>query len=195
MSETTLFRLAGWSAYFNAVLFISNMVTLLLFFALGGFWGSLNDGLSVLWALSFLPLAMMFYQLHRSLNPAISLAVNVIGMAAMFSFAILQALLVIGIVRFEQTFSAVLILGGLIGFFVLANGLFIRTGHTLPSGLSWFMIVYGISTTLTMVGFWLGGQEHPLTTIGFLIGGIAGPIWSIWLGRIVLSGELILALA
>ena len=37
MSEATLFRLAGWSAYFNATVFTLSLVALMLFFSVGGF--------------------------------------------------------------------------------------------------------------------------------------------------------------
>lgn len=194
MNEATLFRLAGWSAYLNAALYIIILITLILLFTLGGIWGPINDSVSVIWALSFIPLAVFFYQLHRSVNAPFSIAITVIGIAAMLTFAVLQSLLVVGVVRFEQTIATIISLGGLIGLFVLVNGLLARTGQTLPSGLTWFMIAYGISTLLAVVGYWLGGQEHPLAAIGYLAGAIVGPIWTIWFGRLLLAKEVVVAL-
>lgn len=106
MSEATLFRLAGWSAYFNAAVFLLSLVALMLFFSIGGFWGTINDSLSIIWVLSYIPLAVAFYQINRSVNAPISLASSIIGIAAMIVFAVLQFLLVLGLVRFEQTFTA-----------------------------------------------------------------------------------------
>ena len=195
MSEATLFRLAGWSAYLNAAMYIIILITLVLLFTLGGIWGPINDGASVIWALSFLPIALVTYQLHRSVNAPVSLAITVLGIAAMLLFAVLQSLLVVGVVRFEQTIATIIGLGGVIGLFVLVNGLLARIGHTLPSGMIWFMIAYGISTLLAVVGYWLGGQDHPLAAIGYLSGAIAGPIWTIWFGRLLLAEKVPAALA
>ena len=189
-----LIRLAGWAAYLNAALYIIILITLVLLFTLGGIWGPINDSASVIWALSFLPIALVFYQLHRSVNAPVSLATTIIGIAAMLLFAFLQSLLVLGVVRFEQTIATIITLGGVIGLFVLVNGLLARIGLTLPSGLTWFMIAYGTSTLLAVVGYWLGGQDHPLAAIGYLSGTIAGPIWTIWFGRLMLA-EQVTALA
>jgi len=62
MNEATLFRLAGWSAYFNATVFLLSLIALMLFFSVGGFWGTINDSLSIIWVLSYIPLAVAFYQ-------------------------------------------------------------------------------------------------------------------------------------
>jgi len=186
-------RLAGWMAYANAVLSIAGFVTLVGFFIIGGILGPVNDAISVLWALTFVPLLLLLYQLNRPVNQPLSLAANFAGIAAALGFALLQSLLVLGIVRFEQTFMAVVVLGALIGLAVLMGGLMARGGQTLPSGLTWMFIAYGLGYALSAVGIWLGGQEHPLAASGYLIGAIAGPIWAIWLGRLLLNGARVTA--
>lgn len=195
MNETMLFRLAGWSAYLNAALYIIILITLVLLFTLGGIWGPINDSASVIWALSFIPIALVFYQLHRTVNAPVNLAATIIGITVMLVFAVMQSMLVMGVVRFEQTIATIIGLGGVIGLFILVNGLLARIGHTLPSGLTWFMIAYGTSTLLAVVGYWLGGQDHPLAAIGYLSGAIAGPIWVIWFGRLLLAEGVSAALA
>ena len=195
MNETMLFRLAGWSAYFNATVFLLSLVALMLFFSIGGFWGTINDSLSIIWVLSYIPLAVAFYQINRSVNAPISLASSIIGIAAMIVFAVLQFLLVLGLVRFEQTFTAVLTMTGLIGLFVLIHALLARTGHTLPPGLTWVMIIYGIASMIGAVGFHIGGEQHLLAMIGLLLTAISGVIWVIWFGRLLLAEGVSAALA
>ena len=195
MREATLFRLAGWSAYFNATVFTLSLVALMLFFSIGGFWGSLNDSLSVFWVLSFIPLAAALYQINRSVNGLISLAGSVIGIAAIIVFAVLQTLLVFSIVRFEQTFSAVLTMTALIGLFAVIHAFLARAGHTLPQGLIWVMIIYGIASLIGALGFQIGGEQHPLAMIGLLLTAISGLIWVIWFGRLLLAGNVTITLA
>ena len=187
MSEAALFRLVGWSAYFNAAVFLLSLVALMLFFSIGGFWGTINDSLSIIWMLSYIPLAVAFYQITRSVNGPISLAGSIIGISAMLVFAVLQILLVLGLVRFEQTFSAVLSMTALVGLFVLIHALLARAGHTLPSGLTWVMIIYGLASVIGAVGFQIGGEQHPLAMIGLLLTAVSGLVWVIWFGRLLLS--------
>lgn len=195
MSEATLLRFTGWLAYFNATIFLISLVALMLFFSIGGFWGTINDSLSILWMLSYIPIAVAFFQINRSVNTPISLASSIIGIAAAIVFVILQTLLVLSIVRFEQTFTAVLTMTALLGLFVLIHALLARAGHTLPAGLTWVMIIYGIASMIGAVGFQLGGEQHPLAMIGLLLNAISGLIWVIWFGRLLLAEKVAIALA
>lgn len=195
MSELTLYRLAGWSAYFNAAVFTLSLIALMLFFSVGGFWGTLNDSLSVFWVLSFIPLAIALFLINRPVNGSISLIGSVIGIVGMIVFAVLQALLVFGIVRFEQTFTSVLAMTALIGLGVLIQALLARAGHTLPPGLVWVMIVYGIASLVGAVGFQIGGEQHPLAMIGLLLTAVSGLIWVIWFGRLLLAEKVAVVLA
>ena len=72
----------------------------------------------------------------------------------------------------------------LTGVLTLALGL-------LPAGLAWAGVTAGVGYVLLVVGFWLGGQQHPLFWPGSLVAMIGYAVWAIWLGRIiVLSGAL-----
>ncbi len=189
MMTRSLMRTAGWSAYANAALMVLNVATLMAFFTAGSFWGTVNDSVSVLWVLSFVPVAVAFSQLHRSVNPALSLVTAAAGIVAMFAFATLQFLLVIGAVGFEQTVGIILTLGGLVGLFLLIHGLLARDGQTLPPRLIWSTILFGLGYVAAAAGFWIGGMWHPLATVGFAAGTIAGTLWGIWLGRCFLDGR------
>lgn len=183
-------RFAGWSALANAALNIAIFVTLMLLFVVSTFWGRVNDAISVVWALSFVPLLIVFYQINRPVNAPLSLATMIAGIVAMAAFAFLQSLLVLSVVRFEQTFLAVVTLGAVLGLAMLLNGLLTRGGAGLPVGLAWLMIAFGLGYILSAAGIWLGGQQHPLAATGYLTSIITGLAWTIWLGRLLLSNRM-----
>ena len=174
MTETTLSQVAGWSAWINGITSIASTVTLILMFAVAVFFGPINDAISVIWALSFIPLAVFFYRLNQPANAPLSLATAVIGVAAMLVFAVSQTLLVLRVVRFEQTLGLVLLMGAIIGLWAAFNGFLARGNGALPGGLIWLLIIFGVSFVFTAVGWYQAGQQHPLTAAGFLIGAIAG---------------------
>ena len=82
MNEETLYRFAGWSAYFNAAIFILSMIALMLFFSIGGIWGRINDSLSIIWMLSYLPLAVALFLMNRDFNAKLSACLTVAGASA-----------------------------------------------------------------------------------------------------------------
>lgn len=190
MTESFI-RFAGLVAFINAGLTLANIVTIMLFFAVGGIFGRINDSISVFWALSFIPLLVVLYRLNTPTNATWSLMTLVAGIAAMIAFAVLQSLLVINQVRFEETLSAVLSMTGILGLSLIINGLLARSGQTIPAGLAWLSITLGLGFVFGGIGFWIGGQQHPLAAIGFIVTVVVGPIWAIWLGRFLLKGSLL----
>jgi hypothetical protein len=195
MNETAFLRFAGYSAYFNAIVFILSLVALMIFFSIGGIWGRINDSLSIIWMLSYLPLAVALFLINRSVNTPVSLISSLVGIAAALAFVVMQILLVMGQVRFEQTFAATLSMTALVGLFVLVHGFLGRAGQTLPSGLTWVMIIYGIASVVGAIGFQIGGEQHPLAMIGLLLTAVSGLVWVIWFGRLLLSKAVFTVLA
>jgi hypothetical protein len=181
-------RLIGWSAYGNALLMLANMVTLGLMFTVSPLWGPVNDAVSVLWMLSFLPLAVLLARVNQQvMGRAVAGGIALLGAVAMLLFALLQGLLFLRIVGFEQTFATIVTLGGIVGLWLLLNGVLALKGKTLPSGLAWLTVVFGLSYILGTVGFWLGGYEQPLLWLGAALGYLLGPVWAFWLGRLVMK--------
>jgi hypothetical protein len=189
MNETTFFQIAGWSAVINGITSIASTVTLILMFTVAAFFGPVNDAISVIWCLTFIPIAVLFYRLHQPVNATLGLVAAVAGIAAMMVFAVAQMLLVLRVVTFEQSLGLVLSMGAVIGLWGLLNGIIARSGGTLPPAMIWLLIVFGISYMITAVGWYQSGPENPLVATGFLIGAIAGPVWAIWLGKIILNAE------
>lgn len=195
MSESVL-RLMGWTAYANGILVLANMVTLALMFGVSMSWGRVNDAVSVFWILSFLPLVLLLIQVNGAvMGRGVALGTAVPAVAAIVAFAVLQSLLVVGQVRFEQTFAAVAGLGGMVGLWLVANGLLALRGATLPGGLAWLSIAFGLSYVVAAFAAWLGGNEHPVLWLGAAVGYLIGPVWAFWLGRLLLRGRLVSAIA
>ena len=190
MQSNQLFRYAGWSAYVNVAANIIGFVSLVVFFSVGGIAGPINDSSSVFFALSLILLALVLHILHRSLFPPISLVVTIVGVIAMITTATLQALLVLNVVQYEQTLLTVLIANAVIGGWLITSGILAHIGATLPRGLAWWSTIAGAGLVLIIFGFWIGGQEHPLTAIGGLVSFIGILIWTIWLGRLLLTGKV-----
>ena len=195
MNESAFFRFAGYSAYFNATVFVLSLIALMIFFSIGGIWGRINDSLSVIWMVSYIPLAVALYLITRPINAPVSLVSTIIGVAAMLAFTVMQTMLVMGQVRFEQTFSAVLASTAVVGLFVLTQGLLARSGSLFPPGLVWVMVIYGLASAIGAVGFQIGGESHPLAMIGLLLTAIAGLVWVIWFGPLLLAETVAAALA
>jgi hypothetical protein len=172
---------------------IIGFVSLFVFFAVGGPAGWINDSSSVIFSISLIPLALAWHSLHRSIFPPLSLIVAVIGILAMLTAAILQALLVFGLVELEQTLRTVLAANAVIGLWLIGNGILALFGSTLPKGLAWLSMVAGVGLVLIIAGFWVGGQDHPLTAVGGLVSFIGILIWAIWFGRLLLTGKVTLS--
>jgi hypothetical protein len=190
MSNTSLSRYAGGSAIVSAIATIFGLVTLLIFFAQGEPWGTLNDITSVILALSLLPVLLMLHRLYRRDTPNISLAALMIGVIAILVAAVFQSLLIIKAITFAQTAILVPSAFGLFGVSLMVFGFLGRTNALLPRRLILLSIIAGAGYVLVIAGILVGGQEHPLTAIGGLIAVIGYPIWAIWFGRLVLSGKV-----
>jgi hypothetical protein len=180
----------GWSAYVSAAANILGFVTLIAFFAVGEPFGVINDLTTVVLGLSMMPLAFVLHELHRRAAPRLSFGAFVIGVLAMISAAVLQALLVLGLVEFGLTLVAVPVAFGVIGVWLVLNSYLGHSSRTLPSGLIWVGIVAGGAFVLVIVGFLLGGQQHPLAAVGGLGAVICYPVWAVWFGRLLLSGRV-----
>lgn len=166
---------------------ILGFVALFIFFAVGGIFGPINDAISVLRYLFLIPVALALFRLLAQYAPLVSLGAAAVGIPAMLSIAVLQALLVVGSVRFEQTLRPILILAGIVGLWWLANSIVSLAHGTLPAGVAWVGVVAGVGTLVGMVGFLMGGQEHPLAAMSFPVIAVSVPIWAFWLGRVLAS--------
>jgi hypothetical protein len=190
MNHLVLHQFAAWSAYLNAAANLVGAISLALLFAGNVPFGRINDASSVFFALTLIPVALAFHQLHRSVAAPSSLMITVVGILAMLTAATLSALLVFGQVGFEQTLRAVLSANAIIGVWLVASGVLSLVGSSLPRGLAWVLVAAGAGLVLVIVGFWIGGQQHPLTAVGGLVAFFGNLIWTIWLGNLLMAGTV-----
>ena len=190
MTATELLCTAGWAAYLSAAATSVTFVTGILFFSAGQPWGTINDAASAFQVLFMLPIVLALHHLFGPSAPALSLLAAVIGIIGMLVAAALQALLVFGKVKFEQTIGTTRTAGGGLGIWLVLIGYLALASGVLPGGLAWLGLVAGGGYILLVVGFWLGGQRNPLFIAGSLVAVIGYSVWAIWLGRVFLSGTL-----
>jgi hypothetical protein len=185
-----LLRYAGWAAYLSAAATIITFVTAIVFFRKGQPFGTVNDAASVFQMLFMVPIVLALHQLMGPSAETLSVLAAAIGIIGMLVGALLQALLVFGKVKCEQTIGMVLTAGGAIGVWLVLTGYLALAGGMLPSGLAWLGLIAGGGYILSVVGFRLGGERNPLFWIGSLVTVSGYSTWALWLGRVLLSGTL-----
>jgi hypothetical protein len=176
-----------WS-YLAGVAWVLGFAALLIFFAVGGISGPINDAISIFQFLFLVPMALALHRILGLHAPTVSAAATALGIGAMLIIALLQLLLVLGTVQFEDTLRPILLLGAIVGLWWLATSILGLARGALPAGPAWAGVVAGVSIILTAIGFVLGGQQHPLSVAGFAVGAVAVPVWAFWLGKVLASG-------
>jgi hypothetical protein len=188
--STDILRSVVWLAYASAAATAITFVTGILFFSIGQPFGTIQDAASALQVFFMLPIAVVLLGRFWLDAPVLCVLATIVGIVGMLVAGALQALLVFRAVRFESTIGTVLAAGGAIGaWLAVMNGLALA-GGAFPGGLAWSGIAAGGCYILLVIGFWLGGQRHPLFWGGSLAAVAGYAIWALWLGRIILSGAL-----
>jgi hypothetical protein len=59
---------------------------------------------------------------------------------------------------------------GTIGLWRAFNGMEALAGRTIPPGLAWATLVAEASVLLCIIGYWQGGEQHPLAAAGYVLG-------------------------
>lgn len=189
MTDVDVARLAGLSAWLAAAMTAVGAITLMQFFRKGGRWGTWNDASSVALMLAMVPVALVLTIIALEVVTTTALVIGALGILAMLGLAVLQALLVMGRVTYEQTKVPVLALGAVIGVWYLLTA--ISTGSTdLPDGLRLAAAVSGVGFIAVGIGFARGGQSHPLAAIGGAALLIASIVFFVWFGALLLGGGL-----
>lgn len=127
--------------------------------------------------------------IHHS-GAGLALLATAVGIIGMLVAAMLQALLVLNIVRYEQTIAAVLTAGGAVGLWLLLANILALIITAFPGGLAISGVAVGAGYILVALGFRIGGQEHPLSYAGAILVTAGYSLWSIWLGWLFTSGRL-----
>jgi hypothetical protein len=172
-------------AYASALATAATFITGLLFFAVGGAMGPLNDIASVIQIILMAAVAMIVHHIARTWFPGISMIALVILLICAIVAIIAQIALIFRLIAFEQNIHIVLSAG--IGFslwLLIVGGMSFRI-ETFHLVLALLATVAGFAFIALAIGFWRGGQNHPLFVIGSIVALIAYTGWAWLLARVV----------
>ncbi len=177
----------------NVLLVAFFVVALGLGLAQYGWLGTVNDAVIMLQFLAFVPVALV---LPRGLPPVrsvrIATAAAVVGMV---SVAVLQLLLILGVLTFDvQVLLVVAAFLPVYGWVLAVSSVGHRSG-TLPRSLTRFGLVLGVSFPVGLVIFaaglpfgWGSAVQLPFAVAGGVLAGLswlALPVWPLLLARLV----------
>jgi hypothetical protein len=187
----------GWVALGTGISVVLAVLLLILMATGSMFFGAVNDVLNGIIGISSAVLAWMFYTEHRAKSPLIShmaLALAIVGAI----FSVIGSLLIL--YGFTDFFLAGLYSGlgnALIGLWLMAFCYSMQRNDELPHNLILFGLVVGAFMALGLMG--IPGilaridsmvsmpQYLYVALFGWLGTYVLYPIWTIWLGRHLLS--------
>jgi hypothetical protein len=203
--NTRLARYTGWAAFFSGIASIVALVSLILFFSLETsassaqtphLWGPISDIAPIFQMLFLLIVAVTFYFSQRALAPRVSLISCLIGMVGMGGVVLLQILLRLNILAFEQEVTLVLFATALVGVWLVMTSISGRRQGSLPSRLAWLGMAVGVAFVFEPVMLsaaggaiaWRVFMSNYLLLVGsavvFLVSYVGFPVWAFWLGRV-----------
>ncbi len=188
MDNKTLIQFAGRCAYIAAGATIFGFLTFVIFFIVGDPFGIMNDIASVVIALTSIPILITLHLLHKTRNRLLSWTALLVGIAALLVAAFTQSMLVLKIIKYEQTVPATIGFG-VFGISLMLFAYMSYIQGTFTRKVAVWGIFAGLGYFLVIVGFLLGQQNHPLTYIGGLMSVIAFPVWAIMLGKYWLKSK------
>lgn len=198
-------RLAGWAAtaaFANALFTAAQFLTSSGDPRTNAVFGLLNNLAGIGWALSFIPIAVLFYRSATHHTGSLALVVLAIGVAAMAAAAGLEVATATGGMTFDQEATAYLpVFGGIGIWLVMSHGMELlgSSWPPRPRGPLFFGVGIGLAWFLANVLFGAGGlpptsgaaATNDLTDTGatlFELGILLQPIWGLWLGRVLRRG-------
>ena len=187
-----LVELVGWSALVAAVATVVGAVFLVLFFAKGQPWGTLNDIASVVLMLATIPVAVAIGLLGESAFGGLAWLVAAIGIAGMAGAAVAQSLLVARFRTYEQLLPWTLGSGAVVGVWYVLVGVlgleFVRARNYPPLLLA-IAIASGIAFIAIGYGFWRGNERHPLSILGGIVLFVSSTAFLGWIAFLTLGSR------
>lgn len=177
-----LVAIAGPSALLAAVATVVGAVTLMVFFAKGGWWGLANDIASVVMMLATIPVALFLASFTGALvGPLVAGAVLVVGLVGMVGTSITQGLLIARVRSYESLLPWTLGLGAVVGLWYLGVGV---TGYLagMPFLMAVLAVLSGIGFVAIGYGFWRAGQQSRIAMAGGVVLLFASTIFFVWIG-------------
>ncbi len=194
-------RTLGWVAIALGGVTLIGVVSLILFFTIGSFFGTLSDLCIALEAILSALLAWMLYPAHRAYSPRLSQFMLAVALVGALVVSIGSAFVIFDITGW--------FLAGLMNFFGFAlvglwllglNYYFAQRMDRCPRRLVQFGLISGAIMAiglLTGPGI-VGRVDDPELAPWFVSGAqvaslgwlLLYPIWSTWLGRLLLTNRL-----
>lgn len=182
----SLISYASQAAYWSGILAIVSTVTLFIMFGGLEFFGPINDATSSIQYLLLIPVALAWQKMLGSHSGIPGQIIMLLGILAMLVFGVSQILLVVKVVKFEQTLNLVLAMGCVIALWMIINSIIGLQLDTIPDRITWVGIITGVSMIMVAAGYWwLGGPKHPSTAVFFLIGAIGMPLWAFGMAKLL----------
>jgi hypothetical protein len=205
-------RTASFAAYFSGVFAILSGVFAILFFWLEApylsssagqqthIWGPLSDICPIVQMLALLIVVQALYRLDRS-GAALNRLTYLIGIVGTLGVSILQLLLVIGVISFEQEIGPMLSATAIVGVWLVLASHLGRRQAQLPARLVWLGIGVGAALALELPLFavmggavdWQNIMSNPLLMVGaalvFVMSYVGFPIWAFWLGHTLVNHQ------
>jgi hypothetical protein len=189
----TVETMAGPSALVAAVATVVGAVTLVLFFAKGQPWGTINDVSSIVLMLATIPVALGIAD-AMSTWVAWSPGIAAVGAVGMLGASVSQGLLVARRFTYQQLLPWTLGFGAVVGAWYLLIGLtgigspFFSDGSLI--NLETLAMASGISFIALGYGFLRGNERHPLSILGGLVLLVTSTWFLTWLGLDLMSGAV-----
>jgi hypothetical protein len=198
-------RTIGWLAVAVGGVILIGDISLILFFTIGAFFGTFNDLCIAFAAILSVLLAWMLYPAQRAYSPRLSqslLTAAIVGALVAFVGSVFVIFDVTGyfLAGLMNFFGY-----GLVGLWLLGMNYLARRMDRWPRRLFQFGLASGASMAIGLLtGPGIVGRVDdpdlapwfiyvaPVASLGWLL---LYPIWSIWLGRLLLSNRLTVQVA
>lgn len=208
-TNTRMGQTTGYAAILSGIAAIFALVTLIMFFSLESasagegstrprIWGPLSDIFPIIQMALLLVVARALHAIQQPAAQRLSLFGTVIGVAGMLGVVVLQTLLRLQLISFEQEVGLVVFATGLVGVWLLIANYLCRRGRTLPSRLAMLGMAVGVAFMLEPVILFIAGgagwraavSNVLLLAVGvivFLLAYMGFPVWAFGLGRVFLA--------
>ena len=188
--------LVGWSALLAAVATVVGAFFLVLFFAKGQPWGTLNDIASVVLMVATIPVAVALGRLGEQPFGGLAWLVTAIGIVGMAGAALAQILLVARVRTYRQLLPWTLGSGAVVGVWYVLVGLlgleFVAT-RNYPPLLIALAIASGIGFIAIGYGFWRGNERHPVSIVSGLVLLVSSTAFLGWFAFLTLGSRAVSA--
>lgn len=172
---------------------IVSIVSLILFFIFGGFWGPLNDLTIAIFALLSAVLAWMLHPFFRIQSPRLSNFMLIIAIVGAVIGCIGSALVMSGTTGWQLAGSVNALGFAFIGIWLLAFNYHARLTDVFPQTLTRLGQISGALSALGLLNV-LGifGIVDSTSWVSYLaqfggLGQILLLVWIVWLGRVILK--------